>query len=377
MTSHIMVYLCLISAVLCAVSLYICLFCPYKTQFVKVIIAFSAVFLIHLSQVIVCELFFPSFPWLDRWTPLGIIYGPFIYFGLTCVKKQLELKTILLHSIPFFIGCVLYIAAVTMMARQVYYEEATKVASAIGYMRIFSVFIYMVWSFFYLQKEKRKSSYQQHIRIFLYVLLPGVFYVIIGIVFALVKEQLDVFMIRFMIYSVMLSISIGIFLFSHQNLVETYERVEGARLAPDFIPLSSGDHIKMEEANRRGNDIYSKSALPRDLLETYEQLICHSIENDKLYLDPYFSLESFSKRLKVPKHHLSQTFSLQINNSFSNFINFYRVGHACDLMEERRDLHLVSIGEMSGFNSKTSFNRNFKFFKNCTPHEYRASLEEA
>jgi len=75
----------------------------------------------------------------------------------------------------------------------------------------------------------------------------------------------------------------------------------------------------------------------------------------------------------IPAQHLSQTINEQLNQTFSEFINIYRVEEAKRLLLDTRKKHIsiLAIAEEVGFNSKSSFNAVFKKYANITPSEFR------
>jgi transcriptional regulator GlxA family with amidase domain len=116
---------------------------------------------------------------------------------------------------------------------------------------------------------------------------------------------------------------------------------------------------------------YQKSLLPDSLLNEYEQRLDQLIREKKSYLDAELSLQTLAKELKIPKHHLTQLFSVRIGKNFYQYINVFRVDHACELIRKSGTDTLEMLAFESGFNSKTTFNRYFKSQLGCTPSEYR------
>ena len=81
------------------------------------------------------------------------------------------------------------------------------------------------------------------------------------------------------------------------------------------------------------------------------------------------------KKTKIPNHHLTQVFSMQIKQTFYQYINGFRIMHACELLQSgNKMLNLEELAEKCGFNSKVSFNRQFKQIMGCTPSAYRNLL---
>lgn len=109
--------------------------------------------------------------------------------------------------------------------------------------------------------------------------------------------------------------------------------------------------------------------------EYYKELI-RLFEVDKIYRDPSLSLHSVSEKIGISAGYLSRLVNDTTCKSFSQFINEYRVDEVKRnlVSEEFSHYTILSIGLESGFNSKASFNRNFKEITGITPLEHLDSI---
>ena len=64
-------------------------------------------------------------------------------------------------------------------------------------------------------------------------------------------------------------------------------------------------------------------------------------------------------------------FKQRTNKTYINFVLEIRIGQACRLLKQRKDLQISEIAFQCGFNNLTNFNRKFKQFKKLTPSEFR------
>ncbi|MCC7507686.1 MAG: helix-turn-helix domain-containing protein [Saprospiraceae bacterium] len=71
----------------------------------------------------------------------------------------------------------------------------------------------------------------------------------------------------------------------------------------------------------------------------------------------------------------SHFFQKYTNKSFTQFLIDVRVGHACKLLLDT-DETINQICYQSGFNNLANFNRLFRKYRNCTPHEYRRKYQQ-
>jgi AraC-like DNA-binding protein/Tfp pilus assembly protein PilF len=95
------------------------------------------------------------------------------------------------------------------------------------------------------------------------------------------------------------------------------------------------------------------------------------IEHDKLYLDPLFSLQELSEKIKRSPRYISQAISEAGNTNFPNLLNGFRINEARRLIAGNQQISVHEIMEKTGFRSRQSFHRNFKSATGFTPKEYR------
>lgn len=117
---------------------------------------------------------------------------------------------------------------------------------------------------------------------------------------------------------------------------------------------------------------YQKSGLKnQDSEKLLNRLLAH-MEAEKPYLQAKISLSELAASLAMSPHHLSQLLNEQLQQSFFEFINQYRVNAFKEalLHPPNKHLTLLAIAEDCGFNSKSSFNRIFKEVCGKTPSQY-------
>jgi AraC-like DNA-binding protein/Tfp pilus assembly protein PilF len=99
--------------------------------------------------------------------------------------------------------------------------------------------------------------------------------------------------------------------------------------------------------------------------------VLRRIEHDKLYLDPLFSLQELSEKVKRSPRYISQAVSEVGNTNFPNLLNSFRINEARRLIAGNQQISVHEIMEKTGFRSRQSFHRNFKSATGFTPKEYR------
>lgn len=117
---------------------------------------------------------------------------------------------------------------------------------------------------------------------------------------------------------------------------------------------------------------YLTSPLDSDLLRSYKNQVLTHLEHSKPWLAPNFSIGDLSSQLAIPKHHLSQVLNEEINMSFIDLVNSYRVEAAKWKLASGalKKYSIVGIAMDCGFASKSTFNRIFKKTTGLTPTAY-------
>ncbi len=108
--------------------------------------------------------------------------------------------------------------------------------------------------------------------------------------------------------------------------------------------------------------------------EKYEELM-ELMNQEKPYLDGSLTLESLSKLLSTNRTYLSQAIKANTENTFSEFINSYRIDEARRMLLDDKfsNLSIEGIALSVGFNSRSTFNKVFKEFTGITPSYFRDS----
>ncbi|WP_029906724.1 helix-turn-helix domain-containing protein [Prevotella sp. 10(H)] len=89
------------------------------------------------------------------------------------------------------------------------------------------------------------------------------------------------------------------------------------------------------------------------------------------WLNPSLSLQDLAIVLNTNRTYLSEYFHKTLNTTFYDYINSFRLEYACKILLSQPDLSILQVGEMSGFNSLSTFRRAFQRQIGCTPAKYR------
>lgn len=119
---------------------------------------------------------------------------------------------------------------------------------------------------------------------------------------------------------------------------------------------------------------YARSGLSRDAaLQMYENLE-ELMAGERLFTDPELTLVQLSEKLGTNANHLSQVINMVGNKSFYDYVNALRIAEFTRIavLPENQRYTLLHLALECGFNSKTSFNRNFKKHTGLSPSEFLA-----
>jgi AraC-like DNA-binding protein len=86
-------------------------------------------------------------------------------------------------------------------------------------------------------------------------------------------------------------------------------------------------------------------------------------------------LDEAAKLVSMTVPAFCRYFKKLTHKTFSQFVNEYRVNHACRLLADE-DMSIALISLESGFNNLSHFNRQFKSITNLNPRDYRKNIKK-
>ena len=117
-----------------------------------------------------------------------------------------------------------------------------------------------------------------------------------------------------------------------------------------------------------------------ETLESVRQRIGYSRRLERLwifieesYWDPDIRLLDAAKRSGVSRDHLNLLLRRFANTTFHDLLARYRIEKCLELVHER-NYTLTEIYSRCGFNSPTTFDRQFKKWVGCLPSQYKSGV---
>lgn len=95
------------------------------------------------------------------------------------------------------------------------------------------------------------------------------------------------------------------------------------------------------------------------------------LEEQEMYKNPNIKLKDVASQLETTSHQLSQLLNDNLQKSFTELMNEYRVEEAKKLLKINTQYTLEAIGFEAGFSSKSSFYASFKKVVGLTPSQYK------
>ena len=104
-----------------------------------------------------------------------------------------------------------------------------------------------------------------------------------------------------------------------------------------------------------------------------KQNLLDLLEKDEIFKDPELNSEKVRAMLATNRTYLSQVISQEMNTTFYNLINTYRLNKSVEMMNDPQHRHvpLKNIAEICGFKSLSAFSTFFKQTYGKTPTEWR------
>lgn len=130
----------------------------------------------------------------------------------------------------------------------------------------------------------------------------------------------------------------------------------------------------MEETEK--DELESSKDEEQPMVYHFEKAFKTLFQDNQIYLNPQLNITATAKELGTNRTYLSNYLNQKLNTTFYDYVNGWRIRHSEQLLQTT-DLSLDGVAELSGFNSLSSFRRNFIKIHHCTPTEYRNNKQSS
>lgn len=319
---------------------------------------------------------YQEFPYLlGLEIPLPLVHGPFLYLYTTQLTHQDKQKVpVQIHFVPAALAFILLSGFYMLSAGEKIYIYNNhgigyeKLTAAIRMPIIPSGLLYIALSLLLLKKHRSNISGQFSCSD--KINLNWLFYLTIGIT------------------AIWLSIIFGndMSTFAFVDLFVLFIGYFGIRQVgvfadnkPFFTSVSPRQHSQETEkqnveAETASKEIikYGKTALSKEQMFEMHRRLTLLMQNTKPFKDPELTLGQLAVQLGVAENTLSQIINVMEQRNFYDYINNLRVQEfkQIALHPDNKKFTLLSLAFEVGFNSKTSFNRNFKKSTGLSPRAF-------
>ena len=316
-----------------------------------------------LDGILMLSGFFLQYPSAALWTePLVLLYGPLIYmYTLYATDNTTRLGTIhLFHLIPFVLFVVLTLFFYHFQPLEFKMSVLNNVVNlefnAVSYLVFLLFYVHIFTYIIYSKKRIKKvrinieSYYSNHHINRLQKLLDALMVILL---ISLVSSTLQLggprFYFELSLTLVLLLVVIFIGLLIVRAMDEPTLLLQGE--------LASG-------SGREQLDSHTSTEI--------EKKVTQVLAEEKLYLDPELTLDDLASAVGMGPRLVSQVINEKMGKHFFDLINTYRIKEAQRVLEENKDPKktILEIMYEVGFNSKSSFNTQFKKITGRTPTEF-------
>jgi len=271
--------------------------------------------------------------------PFALMVGPFLYLSAYSYKEEEKAKHYL-HFIPAMTSLI-FLTAYGIMSETDVKDFKNDVFCAIIYGHQFLYCLMVIYI------DKRRTG---DVRTWNTELFPWVWQISVILLIMLILDAVNYFILgpnSHILYIIELFFEIFLFLCVYRVI---------------------GNMPNKEDSNNIAK--YLKSSLDRDTADIFSQSIEAAMKKEKLYLQPGLGLPTLAAHLGMATHHVSEILNTCIGMKFYDYVNFWRVKHASELLSNTNN-SVLDVAMQSGFNNKVSFHKSFRKWNNCTPSEYR------
>lgn len=119
---------------------------------------------------------------------------------------------------------------------------------------------------------------------------------------------------------------------------------------------------------------YQGSNLSSDEIGLINQKLISAIQDEKLFLNPDLTIKEVADSIGSNTKNVSQVINQMHHKNFFDFINSYRCAEVKQILEAEEKSTIMEAMFQAGFNSKSSFNKEFKKLTGQTPTEFKRSM---
>lgn len=140
---------------------------------------------------------------------------------------------------------------------------------------------------------------------------------------------------------------------------------------PEIFRFDTAEHAAALPEPR-----YERSGLNEREADALKNALLSTMEREQPWKNKELTLADLAERLSTTPHKLSEVLNSQLEQTFYDFVNGYRVRYVQNRIgdEAVKHLKILALALDAGFASKSTFNDVFKKHTGRTPSDYRRSV---
>ncbi|NIF06278.1 AraC family transcriptional regulator [Chryseobacterium sp. Tr-659] len=316
-------------------------------------------------------------PLLLGWElPLPFLHGPFLYlYILFLSSQQSNGRRYFIHYIPAVLVAVLLFFILpgaqfsSLLTVPAYKSLFHGIVAAI----MISGVAYVAGSLILLRRHQHNivgqfSNTDKITLNWMQYLIAGMSIIWIIVIFIQSVQALYVAVALFIFFIGYFGIrQVGIF----SNVSSSHEVIQPIALESDIPPTATAIPEAIDSVK------YEKTKLEDTKAFEIQAQLALLMKEEECYKDPELTLGDLAKILDIQPGMLSQVINSKEGKNFYDYINTLRTESFKQLLLQpgSRQYTLLSLAFECGFNSKTSFNRNFKKITGISPSQYAKKLK--
>lgn len=134
--------------------------------------------------------------------------------------------------------------------------------------------------------------------------------------------------------------------------------------------------VEIKDSSDESDKYKTSSLQDEEKISEIAKTLTDYLETTEAYFNSRLNLMDVSKQLGINYKYISQAINIHFNKNFIRLISEYRVEEAKKMIADpdQKNITIEAIGELCGFQSKSTFYSAFKKITGKTPNQFKESL---